>query len=496
MSKRAVVGIDIGTSSVKAVIVDRDARVLASGRAAYPTRQPRDGWSEQDPDDWVKAAIGATRAALGGFGGSIEAISLSGHMSAPVLVDDAGRPLGPCHTITDRRSAAESEAIDADVVAALAASSGNLPATHLILPKLLWWRAHHPDIWAATRAVLMPKDFVRFFLTGLIASDPTDSGNAMLFDPVDWAWSQALPTAAGIDPSKLAPLQPSQSLAGELTAEAAASLGLPQGVPVITGAADMAATLLAAGIDLADDVALTIGTSATVIAGLQRVEPALLGAMNINVSLDPGVLYAIGSHFGGGGALNWLASLATGLAEPDPSWFGPVTAEASAVPEGSEGLVFLPYLSGAGSPAFDTEARGAFLGLSMKHGRGHMLRAIVEGVTADVADSIDLLASVGARKRIVFTGGGSRIPFWTQLLADVTGLPVVNSAAADASALGAGLIAGVGIGWFDGDFAVARALVAPRGALIAPRDRESGHALRQRFRRARAARRLDLLPEA
>ncbi len=495
MTTRAVVGIDIGTSSVKAVVVDDAARVLASGRAAYPTRQPRDGWSEQDPDDWVTAAIAACRAALAGFGGTIEAISLSGHMSAPVLVDGDGRPLGPCHTITDRRAASEAEGIAADVVAALAKSSGNLPATHLILPKLIWWRDRHPEVWAATRAILMPKDYVRLFLTDRIASDPTDSGNSMLFDPLAWAWSADLPARAGIDPAKLAPLLPSAAVAGPLTASAAAALGLAAGIPVVTGAADMAATLLAAGIDLADDVALTIGTSATVIAGLSRVEPALLGAMNINVSLDPGVLYAIGSHFGGGGALNWLASLATGLAEPDPSWFAPVTAEASLIPEGSEGLVFLPYLSGAGSPAFDTEARGAFLGLSMKHGRGHMLRAIVEGVTTDVAASIDLLASVGARKRIVFTGGGSRIPFWTQLLADVTGLPVINSAAADASALGAGLIAGVGIGWYDGDFAVARRLVAPRGTLIPPKDIEAGRALRQRFHRARAARRIDLLPE-
>ncbi len=495
MSNSAVIGIDIGTSSVKAVIVDRQAKVLASGRAAYPTHQPRDGWSEQDPDDWVKAAVAACRAALADFEGRIEAIALAGHMSAPVLIAGDGRPLGPCHTITDRRAAAEAESVDPDLITALATSSGNLPATHLILPKLAWWRAHHPEVWAATRAILMPKDFVRLFLTGLIASDPTDSGNSMLFDPVRWSWSETLPERAGIDRAKLAPLLASEAIAGALTPSAARALGLAAGIPVVTGAADMAATLLAAGIDLSEDVALTIGTSATVIAGLRRVEPALLGAMNINVALEPGVLYAIGSHFGGGGALNWLASVATGLAEPDPAWFAPVTAEASLVPEGSEGLVFLPYLSGAGSPAFDTEARGAFLGLSMKHGRGHMLRAIVEGVTADVADSIDLLVSVGARKRIVFTGGGSRIPFWTQLLADVTGLPVVNSSAADASALGAGLIAGVGIGWFEGDFAVARALVAPRGAPVAPRDRAAGTALRQRFRRARAARRLDLLPE-
>ena len=491
----AVLGIDIGTSSVKAVLVDREAHVLASGRAAYPTRQPRDGWSEQEPQDWIAAAVAATRAALAGRAETIEAISLSGHMSAPVLVDGEGKPLGPCHTITDRRSAAEAEAVPADIVAALAASSGNLPATHLILPKLLWWKEHHPEIWARTAAILMPKDVVRHFLTGIAGSDPTDSGNTMLFDPVRWDWNRPLAEAAGIDPGKLAPLTASEAIAGPLLPSAAALLGLPAGIPVVTGAADMAATLLVTGIDLADDVALTIGTSATVIAGLSRVEPALLGAMNINVSLDRGVLYAIGSHFGGGGALNWLASVATGAAEPDPAWFGPVTAEAAGVPRGSEGLVFLPYLSGAGSPAFDTEARGAFLGLSMKHGRGHMLRAIVEGVTTDVAESIALLASVGARKRIVFTGGGSRIPFWTALLADVTGLPVVNSAVADASALGAGLIAGVGIGWFDGSFAVARGLVAPRATAVPAADPASGTALAARFRRARAARRLDLLPE-
>lgn len=492
----AVLGIDIGTSSVKAVVIDRDARVLASGRAAYPTQQPRDGWSEQDPRDWIRAATEACRIALAEVDLPIGALSLAGHMSAPVLVDRDGVPLGPCHTITDRRATAEVEAMPADLVEALAALTGNLPATHLVLPKLLWWKRQHPDIWARTHAVLMPKDFVRHWLTGRIASDPTDSGNSMLFDPARWAFSAELAERASIDPAKLPPLLASEAVAGSLLPAAAEALGLPAGLPVMTGAADMAATLLATGIDMADDVALTIGTSATVIAGLRRVAPELVGAMNINVSLERGVLYAIGSHFGGGGALNWLAGIATGTSEPDPAWFAPVTEEAARVERGSEGLVFLPYLSGAGSPAFDTAARGAFLGLSMKHGRGHMLRAIVEGVSADVSDSIALLVAAEPRRRLVFTGGGSRIPFWPPLLADITGLPVVGSSAADASAIGAALIAGVGIGWFEGDLGRARHQVAPRGAPVAPADPASAAQLRTRFHRARAARRLDLLPEA
>lgn len=493
MIKPVVLGLDVGTSSVKAVLVDPDAHLVASGRAGYPTRQPIDGRSEQDPEDWRRAAIVAIRDCINGQSVRVEAISLSGHMSAPVLVDEAGNPLGPCHTITDRRSASEIAALPEKIVQALVTLSGNLPATHLILPKLLWWKRHHPEIWARTRTVLMPKDWLRHWLTGELATDPTDAGNSMLFDATHWSWSRDMAEGAGIDPDKLAPLRETQSEAGRLLAGPAAALGLPEGLPVIVGAADMAATLLGTGIDLVYDVALTIGTSATVVAGLTKIEPSLVGAMNINPYMEQGQLYAIGSHFGGGGALNWLASLITGDEQPDPAWVARTAANAAAIEPGSEGLVFLPYLSGAGSPAFDPQARGAFLGLSMKHGRAHMLRAIVEGVTTDVAASIGALARVQPRRRIIFSGGGSRIPFWSQILADVTGLPVQSSMAADASALGAGLIAGVGIGWFGGSLQTARVLAVPSAPTTAPRDLQAGRHLQERFDRARGARRPDRL---
>ncbi len=494
----AVLGIDIGTSAVKAVLVDAGARMLSTGRAPYPTRQPVEGWSEQDPEDWRRAAILAVGAALAeaeaaGGPAIVRAVSFSGHMSAPVLVDVAGRALAPCLTITDQRAAGMVPAIGADLAAALVDRTGNKPVGHLVLPRLLWWQHHHPDIWAATRAVLSPKDWLRAWMTGTWGTDTTDAGNSMLFDPARWDFAPDLAEAAGIDPAKLPPIRRPDAVAGPLLADPAAELGLPAGLPVIVGAADMAAAILGTGVDLSGDVAVTIGTSANVIAGVPGIDAALVEPFNTLPSVEPGVLYAIASHFGGGGALAWLAGLVTGAATPDPGWIGPIAAEAAALPLGSEGLIFLPYLAGAGSPDFDPEARGGFLGLSMKHGRAHLLRAIVEGVSADLCLSIARLGRLAPQRRIVFSGGGSRVPFWAGLLADLSGLPVVPAATADASALGAALLAGLGIGWYGGDLAAARRLAAPRATPIAPGEGAAGRVLRARFAAARRARRPDRL---
>jgi xylulokinase len=493
MTLPAVLGIDIGTSSVKALLVDAEARVVGVGRGAYATAQPAPGLSEQDPEDWKSAAVVAVRTALAGLEVRVEAISFSGHMSAPVLINGDGAALAACHTIADQRSAGESGGIDAALVAEIAARTGNLPAAHLTLPKLLWWKRHHPEVFARTRFVLMPKDYLRLWMTGDIATDPTDAGNSMLFDASRRDWAGDLAERAGIGAALLPKLRESGEIAGVLLPDPAEALGLAPGLPVVTGAADMAAMLLGSGVDLAGDVAVTIGTSANVIAGLSRVEPALVGAMNVEPGLEPHELYAIGSHFGGGGALGWLAGLLSRADRPDPSVLAPVSIAAEAIALGSEGLIFLPYLSGGGSPNFDPAARGAFLGLAMKHGSAHMLRAIVEGVTCDLGASLDLFAGLARRRRILFSGGGSRIAFWPQLLADMSGLPVVNASASDASALGAALIAGVGIGWFGGSLSAARERVAPTGPAFEPRPTHETAELRRRFDAARIARRPDLL---
>lgn len=490
----AVLGIDIGTSSVKAVLVDQSARVIAGGRVAYATAQPGPGLSEQRPEDWREAAIGAVRAALDAADDiAVAAISFSGHMSAPVLVGADGTALGPCHTITDQRAAAEAASIDAALADALARRTGNLPGTHLTLPKLMWWRDHAPEVWAQTAAILGPKDWLRLWMTGDVASDPTDAGNSMLFEAGRWGFAEDLAAAAGIAFDKLPRLRETDSIAGPLLPGPAAALGLPAGIPVVTGAADMPAMLLGAGMDLASDVSVTIGTSANVIAGLPGVEPALVGRMNTLPYPEGHQLYAIASHFGGGGAIAWLTALLSGEARPDPAFIAPIAEEAARIPTGSDGLIFLPYLSGGGSPSFDNAARGAFLGLSMAHGRAHMLRAILEGVSADLAASLDLLGAIAPRRRILFSGGGARLPFWPQLLANISGLPVVSASVADASTLGAALIAGVGIGWFGGSLASARKLVAPQGPAAEPRPSEATAELRRRFDKAKAARRPDLL---
>ena len=300
-----------------------------------------------------------------------------------MLVDGEAKPLGPCHTITDRRAAAEAEAIPPDIVAALAASSGNLPATHLILPKLLWWKGASPrDLGADGDDPDAQGYRPPFPDRHRWGSDPTDSGNTMLFDPVRLGLEPAAGRNGGHRPRQARAAHRLRGhRPGRCFPRPPRSWDCRQASRLSPAQRTWRRRCSRTGIDLADDVALTIGTSATVIAGLSRVEPALLGAMNINVSLDRGVLYAIGSHFGGGGALNWLASVATGAAEPDPALVRPGDGgggRRAARQRGSR----LPALSlGRRQPRPSTpRPRGAFLGLSMKHGRGHMLRAIVEGV--------------------------------------------------------------------------------------------------------------------
>lgn len=485
---------DLGTSSAKALLADRNGAVIASARKSYPTYQPGEGLSEQRAEDWLTACSDAVKACLETAGGvgvgvGVEAIALSGHMAAPVLLSEDGEVLAPVHTITDRRAWHEAESIPADVVAAIAARTGNLPATHFVLPKLLWWSKHEPDLWSKTAAVLAPKDFVRLRLTGETATEPTDAGSMLLFDPQTWRWDEDLAESTGVGQGRLPQLLPSRAIAGGLSRDAARILGLTAGLPVVAGAADMATALLGTGVDPMTEVAVTIGTSATVIAGIKAVDAALVGQLTFHPDLAEKSIFVLGSHFGGGGALAWLADL---VGSGQASGHEPLAALAEAaatVPAGADGLLFLPYLSGADSPHFDPAARGAFLGLSTRHGREHLLRAIVEGVSADLCASIALMSPT-PRKRIRFAGGGARIPFFAETLADLAGLPVAVSAESDSSAVGAALLAGLAVGWFDGDLATARAAADRSLGEIRPRETAWPRAFLERFRNAIAARRL------
>jgi xylulokinase len=471
-----VLGLDLGTSAVKAMLLDEAATVRGHAREAYPTHHPAPALTEQDPADWLAATSAAVRACLGAAGPvQVAAIGLSGHMSAPVLTAGDGAALARCHTLTDTRAETN---LAADLQTAIEARTGNRCAAYFTLPKLLWWQRHHPDLLARTAAVLAPKDFLRGWLTGSHATDPTDAGNMLLFEPVERRWIPDLARTAGLDPAVLPPLVEPTAIAGHLRPGRAAALGLPAGLPVAAGAADMAAALLGIGLR-PDEIAVTIGTSATVIAPVTEIIPALLGRLTFHPGAETGSLFALGSHFNGGASLDWLRGILGGAPALDAA------AElARALPPGADGVLFVPYLLGAGSPDFDPVARGGFLGLAASHGPAHLLRAMLEGVGADLCRSIDLLDPSGLRP-LLLGGGGARVGPWPQLLADLAQRPVALAAAPDASTLGAALIAGVALGWFGGTLAAASRHVRGAASPLRPATPDPYAAWRPRFLAAR-----------
>jgi xylulokinase len=472
MNGEAVLGIDLGTSAVKAMLLNSAGTVVGLARAPYPTRHPAAGLTEQDPADWVAAMRAAVRECLAAGPVRVVAIGLSGHMSAPVLVDADGTALAPCHTITDSRAVTD---LPAPVQDAIATCTGNRAAAYFTLPKLLWWQRETPDLLARASCVLAPKDFLRAWLTGDLASDPTDAGNMLLLDPATRRWMPELARNAGLNPALLPPLREPAEIAGTLRADRAADLGLPAGIPVATGAADMAAALLGIGLG-AEEIAVTIGTSATVIAPVPAVLPALLGRLTFHPGLAPGALFALGSHFNGGACLDWLRGILGG-----GEALAAAAEQACAVPAGADGVLFVPYLLGAGSPDFDPAARGAFFGLAASHGPAHLLRALVEGVSADLCGSFDLLDPAAARG-LLLGGGGANLRLWPQVLADLARRPVTLAATPDASTLGAARLAGVALGWWT---LAGASRTQPIASPLRPAEPDPYHGFRGRFRVAR-----------
>jgi xylulokinase len=466
-----VLGVDIGTSAVKAMLLDAAGVVRGMGRQTYPTRHDAPGLSEQSPRDWLKAATDAIRQAVAAHAPTVAAISLGGHMSAPVLIGAAGEPLAACHIITDSRAETD---LPPDCHAGIEARTGNKCAAYFSLPKLLWWRRHDPDVLERARHVLAPKDFVALWLTGVAASDPSDSGNMLLLDPVSRRWMPDLARAAGLDPTLLPPLAEPGALLGHLRPEVADALGLPSGVPVAMGASDMAAALLGAGI-AGDEIAVTIGTSATVIAGADGIDARLTGRLTFHPGAAPGALFVLGSHFNGGACLDWLSGI---LGGPERLR---AAARAAETPQAADPPLFIPYLLGAGSPDFDPAARGAFLGLAASHGPADLLRAVVQGITADLCLSLDLIDPDG-RRPIVLAGGGANLRIWPQIMADLAARPVTLATTADASTKGAALLAGVSLGWFGGTVAEAARRARDPGASFTPGGPSD---LRRRFNAAR-----------
>jgi xylulokinase len=457
-------GLDLGTSSLKALAIDQAGRVLAVETASYPLMQLRPGWLEQRPDDWWLAACAATRRLLARpelAPCQVEAIGLSGQMHGATLVDAGGLVLRPALIWADARGAAELAAFSVHLAPAETLHiTGSLPHVSSTLAKLLWLRAHEPAVYGRIAQILTAKDELRRRLTGAYATDVVDASGTLLFDIHERRWSPAILDALGMDVALLPPVHDSGAITGRVTPAAAEATGLAVGTPVVAGGGDAACAAYGAGLGRGPgaaaagaDVLVSIGTAGQIFALLDqpRIDPG--GRVHTLCSVLPERWYLMGAILAAGHTLSWLARAVGDPRAPESAAdgarpeVGQLLAEASGVLPGADGLLFLPHLLGERSPHMDPTARGAFVGLTTMHTRAHLARAAVEGVALALRDALAVFHELGLTPgRVLLAGGGARDPLWRRVLAGVLALPVVMGATEHGSAYGAALLAARALG--------------------------------------------------
>jgi xylulokinase len=442
-----VIGIDTSTTATKALVMDATGTVVAVGRSEYGFDTPRPLWSEQSPELWWTATIASIGAGLreaGISGTEVIAIGLTGQMHGLVLLDAAGDVLRPAILWNDQRTQAECDQIRERVGrSTLLATTGNDALTGFTAPKLLWVRDHEPELAQRIAHLLLPKDYVRLRLTGQYAMDKADGSGTLLFDLARRDWSPAVLDALDIDPAWLPPTFEGPVVTGTVTAAAAAATGLREGTPVVAGGGDQAATGVGVGAVAAGVVAISLGTSGVVFAAADHpvIEPD--GRLHGFCHAVPGTWHAMGVMLSAAGSLRWFRD--TFAADRS---YTELDALAAAAPPGSGGLMFLPYLTGERTPHPDPTARGAFVGLTVRHGLGQLTRAVMEGVAFGLRDAIELLRGVMELGELRLAGGGAQSPLWVQLLADVMDRPVRVVGTVEAAAHGAAILAATSQGLF------------------------------------------------
>ena len=454
---------------MKAVVVGADGNLLVDAEIEQPIAVPRPGWAEQCPDMWRRNAVAAARQAIAEAQGAcgridIAAVGLTGQMHSSVFLDRYGEIIRPAILWNDTRTTPQRRFItDTLGMDGLRGGIANLPLEGFTAPKLLWLRDNEPENYARLRMLLLPKDYIRFWLTGDCATDPSDAAGTALFDVRRRHWSQQTLDALGLDADILPPVAGSTEITGAVSRAAADALGVPPGIPVVGGGADNAAGAIGCGVVRDDVMQVSIGTSGTLL--LPTALPVVAPDMNLHTFCHcaPGLWYLMGTILSAGSALRWLRDTLGGGVS-----YETLTADAATAPPGSDGLLFLPYLSGERTPHNDANARGVFFGLHSAHNHSHLARAVMEGVCFALRDSLELMRAQGAspeRARII--GGGARSSLWRQICADALGLPIATTQPNAGPAYGAALLAAVGCGVFADARQAAAACVKP-GAAVHP----------------------------
>lgn len=449
-------GIDVGTTGCKAILIDPGGRLIASATTEYPMSTPRPLWAEQDPADWWRACVASVRRVLQTVDpAQVLGVGLTGQMHGLVLLDAKGAVLRPCIMWNDQRTGAQCAEITAKVgPKRVLELIGNPVLPGFTAPKIVWVRQNETDVYRRIAHVLLPKDYLRYCLTGAFATEVSDASGTSLLEVRARRWSNEMLSILEIPAAWLPEVSESAVVTARISDAAAAETGLQAGTPVVGGGGDQAAQAVGSGITLEGLVSVTLGTSGVVFASSDsyRVEPH--GRLHAFCHAAPDKWHLMGVMLSAAGSFRWFRDALGQLemkeaAAKQVDVYDLLTAEAAEAPAGSEGLLFLPYLSGERTPHPDPDARGVYFGLTLRHGRAHMIRAVLEGVAYGLRDSLELMRALGLKiDQVRVSGGGARSPLWRQILADVFGSEIALLNITEGAAYGAALLAGVGAGLY------------------------------------------------
>jgi xylulokinase len=436
-----LLGLDVGTGGARTVAVDESGNVLAEASSEYPLHSLRPGWTEQDPEDWWEGAKEALGKVAAEVAGEVVGLGLTGQMHGSVFMDASGEVIRPALLWNDQRTYRQCEKITEAVGGErLIQLAGNPALTGFQAPKILWLRDEEPENYSRVARVLLPKDYVRLRLTGEHATDSSDAAGTLLLDVRRRDWSGEILDALEIPSEWMPKVYEGPESTGEFNGDLAGELGLPSGIPVAAGGGDNAAAAVGVGVVKGGLLSSSVGTSGVLFAASEGFTPDPSGRIHAFCHAVPEQYHLMGVTLSAGGSLQWWRD-ATGAN------YDELVEAAEKVPPGAEGLIFLPYLSGERTPHLDPQARGAFVGLTSRHGIPHMTRAVMEGVVYSLRDSLEIMRELDVPvDQVRATGGGAKSPLWRQLQADVYGVPIHRTTADEGPAHGAALLGGVAAG--------------------------------------------------
>ncbi len=463
-----VLGIDLGTSGTKTVLFDQNGKAQASATVEYPMYQPKNGWAEQDPKDWWNASVSTIKSVLEKSGvkkDDVVSLGISGQMHGLVMLDENGEVLRPSIIWCDQRTAKECDEIHEKVgKEKLISITANPALTGFTLSKILWVRNNEPDIYAKCRHILLPKDYVRYMLTGDFATEVSDASGMQLLDVLNRCWSDELLQILDIDKSLLAKVYESCEVTGHVSDAAAELTGLSASTLVVGGAGDNAAAAVGTGVVEDGKAFATIGTSGVVFAHTDHLAIDPQGRVHTFCCAVPGAWHVMGVSQAAGLSLKWFRDTFCAAEKEVAAMMGCdpydlTNMEAAQSPIGSNKLIYAPYLMGERTPHLDPDCRGMFFGLSAMHTRRDLLRSVMEGVTFGLMDSLSVLAEMGVAPETMLACGGGKSPLWRQMLADVFNLPVATTVNTEGPALGVAILAGVGAGLYKSVPEACRAMI-------------------------------------